>query len=270
MQLIDTHAHICFDDYDTDRETIMARAFEEGVTKLVHPCCKLTEFAYLLELTKHYNGNNQINMFTALGVHPCNIDSWNDNSENEFSILLETALGNQSKIKAIGETGLDYFHAKDLLIREKQQKIFRFHINKAQEHKLPLIIHTRDAWEDTLTILQESFKPNRNNASGVLHCYTGDLDFALAAIELGFYVSWSGVLTFKKNNHFREIAQKLPLDRVLVETDAPYLAPQAKRGQRNEPSFVQYTAAVLADCYQLELTELATITTSNAQELFKI
>jgi TatD DNase family protein len=270
MQLIDTHAHICFDDYDLDRQIVMERAFAAGVTKLVHPCCMLSEFPTLIKLTKNYNGNNQINLFAALGVHPCNIDSWSEESPLEFVFLLEGSLTQGTKLRAIGETGLDYFHARDESIKAKQREVFQFHIDTAKQHKLPLILHIRDAWEDALAILSTSFNPNRNNASGVLHCYTGDLDFALAAIDLGFYVSWSGVLTFKKNDSFRTIASQLPIDRVLVETDAPYLAPQAKRGQRNEPSFVQYTAEVLANCYQLTLDELATITTENAQTLFKI
>lgn len=270
MELIDTHAHIAFKDYDNDRESIISNAINSGLSTIVHPCCTLDEFPQLVELSQKYNGINTLNLFIALGVHPCNIDSWDSNSNQKFIDFLSSASKQNLKLRAIGETGLDYYHATDAQIQARQRDIFEFHIEQAQKSQLPLILHIRDAWEDSLNILSSKFKSNHNGRSGVLHCYTGDLDFALAAINLGFYISWSGILTFKKNNNFREIATQIPIEKTLIETDSPYLAPQAKRGQRNEPSFVRYIAETLADCYQISLEELAKITSQNAKNLFKI
>lgn len=268
LTLIDTHAHVCFDSYDEDRNDVMKRAFESGVKKLVHPCCTLNEIDFLLELVDKYDGNDKVNIYTAIGVHPCEIKSWNENSISIMDEKLSKLAG--SKIKAVGEMGLDYYHCTEANEQERQREIFKEQIDIAQKYKLPIIVHTRDAWEDTLEILQEKFPKDRDNRSGVLHCYTGDLDFAMSCIELGFYVSWSGIVTYKKNDHFREVASKLDQDRSLIETDCPFLAPQAVRGKRNEPSYVNYVAETLADCFGISKEELAKKSTENAERLFQI
>lgn len=269
MQLIDTHAHICFDSYDEDREEMMQRAYDAGVIKLVHPCCELAEFGSLEELTRKYNGDNQIDLYMSVGVHPCYIEKWNENSSDLMDDLLKGSLESGSKIKAVGETGLDYFHCKEAEEQEKQREIFQQQIDLALKYKLPLIIHTRDAWEDTLKILQENFKEGSSD-NGTIHCYTGDLDFASAVMKLGFCVSWGGVLTYKKNSNFRDFAADLDLSKVLLETDCPFLAPQSNRGKRNEPSFMVEVAQVLADCYHMSVEEVAKQSTENAERLFRI
>jgi TatD DNase family protein len=269
MQLIDTHAHVCFTAYDDDRDEVLARAYQSGIKKLVHPCCNLEELESLIELAKKYQNQQNIQIFSAVGVHPTEFSTWN----NDAIEFIEKALNNadfKTHIKAIGEAGLDYYHVKSPEDQKFQQEIFIKQILIAQKYKHPLIVHTRDAWEDTLSILQTYYPKNRDANSGVLHCYTGDFDFAKSVIELGFYISWSGVLTYNKNEHFRNFASKLDLDRVLVETDCPFLAPQQFRGKRNEPSYVRYVAEVLAKCYALSCEEVAKISTANAERLFKI
>lgn len=269
MQLIDTHAHICFDSYDEDREVMMQRAYDAGVVKLVHPCCNLGEFGCLEELSKQYDGDKKINLYMSVGVHPCDIKKWDDSSFDLMDDLLKSSLEPGSKIKAVGETGLDYYHCTEPAEQARQRQIFQDQITLALKYKLPVIVHTRDAWEDTLKILQENFKEGSLD-NGTIHCYTGDLDFAEAVMKIGFCVSWGGVLTYKKNSNFRDFAGSLDLSKVLLETDCPFLAPQANRGKRNEPSFMTEIAQVLADCYHISVEELAGKSTENAERLFKI
>ncbi|MCE2929516.1 MAG: TatD family hydrolase [Candidatus Caenarcaniphilales bacterium] len=268
--LIDTHAHICFDSYDQDREAMMARAFDQGVKKLVHPCCNLEEIDFLLELTKKYDGNNCTNVFTAFGLHPTEIEKWNDDSKSILDARISESLARGEKLKAVGETGLDYYHCKEEHEQKKQKEVFESQIQLAIKYNLPIIVHTRDAWQDTLSILEKFYKDGRDKTNGTIHCFTGDLEFAQSCIQLGFFISWSGVLSYKKNDHFREIASKLDLNRVLIETDCPFLAPQSKRGKRNEPSFVQEVAEILADCYKISVEELGETTSRNAEKLFNI
>ncbi len=270
--LVDTHAHVNFPDFAEDREEIMARAYSEGVKKILHSCCRIREIPELLDLSREFNGNNSLaNLFIALGVHPIEVSSWEDSSGEQLNqILVEETKKDDHKIRAIGETGLDYFHCTEQEEQKKQREIFQEQINLAQTYKLPLIIHTRDAWEDTLAILTENFKNTKRDRNGTIHCYTGDLEFAEACIDLGFYISWSGIVTFKKTENLREVASKLPLEKTLVETDCPYLAPQAKRGKRNEPSYVKYVAECLSEVYGKDLSEIMQVTTKNAEYLFNL
>lgn len=269
MQLIDTHAHICFDSYDEDRESMMQRAYEAGVTKLLHPCCNLQEFETLKKLTENYDGNSKTDLYMAVGVHPTEVETWNDSSYELMNDLLQHTLEPNSKIKAVGETGLDYYHCKSAESQKHQREVFQMQIDHAKNFKLPLIVHTRDAWEDTLMILQENFKESTEDR-GTIHCYTGDENFAQEVMKIGFCISWGGVLTYKKNQHFRDFAGNLDIRKVLLETDSPFLAPQKNRGKRNEPGFMPEVAQTLADCYQIPVEELAKITTENAERLFKI
>lgn len=270
--LIDTHAHLCFEAYDQDREEMMSRTFAAGVAKVIHPCCNLTEAIEILDFAHEYNGVNCTNVFAAIGVHPTELHTWNEDSENFIENYLQQNFVNKtnSKVKAIGETGLDHYHCTSLEEQERQKEIFEAHIRIAKKYQLPLIIHTRDAWQDTLEILRKHFKDSNIENPGVIHCFTGDLDFAQECIKLGFFISWSGVITYKKNDNFRELASKLDINKILIETDSPYLAPQIVRGKRNEPSNVNYVAEELAKCYGITKEELAKISSSNAQRLFKI
>lgn len=271
IQLIDTHAHICFDAYDQDRPAMMDRAYKVGLTKIIHPCCNVNEIPGLLQLTREYDGQGKINLYTALGVHPTEMDTWNDQTLAIIEKYLQENLGQvDCKIKAIGETGLDYYHVKDPERQAYQRQIFSQQINLAKKYKLPLIVHTRDAWEDTLAILKEEYPLDLQARNGTIHCYTGDYSFASEIIQHGFYISWSGIVTFKKNDNYREIVSSLPLERTLIETDCPFLAPQAQRGKRNEPGFVAYVAETLAECYGISKEEIARISTENAEKLFCI
>lgn len=269
MHLIDTHAHICFDSYDEDREAMMSRAFAAGVTKIMHPCCKLEEYACLNALTKEYNGGSKVDLYMAVGVHPTEIHTWDEDSDELMGELLKHSLEPGSKIKAVGETGLDYYHCTEAEDQKRQREIFQMQINHAKKYQLPLIVHTRDAWEDTLAILQENFEETEEDI-GTIHCYTGDKSFAEAVMKIGFCVSWGGVLTYKKNDNFREFAGELNINKVLLETDCPFLAPQANRGKRNEPSYMTEVAQVLAECYKMPVEGLAAITTANAERVFDV
>ncbi len=248
---------------------MMQRAYDAGVRTMLHACCNLAEINSLLALAETYHGSETVNLFIAFGVHPTEIQSWTESSTDELSRAITAELAKpRTKLRAVGETGLDYYHMRDTEAQEAQRKVFEAQIDLAQKFKLPLIVHTRDAWEDTLEIIKRRYPLDRDARAGVLHCYTGDYDFAQACIERGFYVSWSGILSFKTSTELRKAAQRLPLDRTLVETDCPYLAPQAKRGQRNEPSFVTYVAETLAEIHSQDLEEISKITTANAQRLF--
>ena len=266
--LIDTHAHIAFDSYDEDRQEMMQRAYESGVFKIVHPCCTLDEFPKLLGFTEEFDGDKKIDLYTAIGVHPCYIDTWNNDSKSYIEEQVNTC--KEKKLRAIGETGLDYFHCKEEPEQAKQREIFQDHIDIAKKYSLPLIVHSRDAWEDTITILAKNYEADPNAQNGVIHCFTGSNEDAQKCLNLGFYISWSGVVTFKKNDHFRETAKNISKERFLVETDSPFLAPQAKRGKRNEPSFVNYVVDTLSECYQSQREEIVKQSTLNAQKLFAI
>lgn len=272
MQLIDTHAHVCFDAYDDDRDEMMARAFQNGVQKIVHPCCNLLEAQELLDFSAKYDGNSKTNVFCSIGVHPTEFKTWNESSEEFMEKFLQTNFVNNpnSKIKAIGETGLDFYHCTTEEEHQIQKNIFEKQILIAKKYNLPLIVHTRDAWEETLKILKRHFHDSGITHPGTIHCFTGDLNFAQECIDLGFCISWGGVLTYKKNEHFRAMAGKLDINKILLETDSPYLSPQAFRGKRNEPGFVSCVAEELAKCYAVSLEEIASISTQNAERLFGI
>jgi TatD DNase family protein len=265
--LIDTHAHINFQDYDEDRDLMMSRAYESGVKKIIHSCTGTEEIQEILSLSKTFDGKLKPQVFASIGVHPIYIESWNKESISIMKSFLDSE--SFSQIKAIGETGLDYYHINDESEQKKQREIFKEQIKLAQGFNLPIILHTRDAWEDTLSIIEE-FYPEGSSLSGVLHCYTGNLDFALNAISRGFYISWSGIISFKKTTNLRELAKIIPLEKTLIETDCPFLAPQAKRGQRNEPAYLKYVAETLSETLELSLEEIARITSSNAETLFRI
>ena len=269
--LIDTHAHINFNEYDSDREDVMERAFNAGVGKILHSCCRINEVETLLKLSQKFNGNGFSNLYIAVGVHPTEFHSWDNEAESDIMAILNKELANpEHKIRAIGETGLDYYHCSTKAEQEKQREIFNKQIELAKKFQLPLIIHTRDAESDTLDILKSHFKDTQSDRNGTIHCFTGSLDFALACIELGFFISWSGILTFKSSKILKEVAKVIPLEKTLIETDCPFLAPQAQRGKRNEPSYVNYVAEELSGIKNLDKTEIMTSTTKNAEYLFKI
>ena len=253
--LIDSHCHLNFDKIQEDAQGVMARAQEANIGVMVNVCTKIPEFAPLLELTEKYD-----NVFCSVGTHPyCAHD------EENYSLEDIVKIAQHPKVVAIGESGLDYFrnHAP----ADAQKKSLRKHIAAARETGLPLIIHTRDAEEDTAEILHDEMEKGAFPA--LLHCFTASSWLAQQVLPLGLYISMSGVLTFNKSDDLRETVKDVPLDRLLVETDAPYLAPTPHRGKTNEPAFVRHTAEKLAEVKQLTFAEVESATTDNFFRLFK-
>jgi len=252
--LVDSHCHLDFPHLSDQMDDVLARAKEAGIETLVTICTRVRKFDSVLAIAQAHD-----NIFCSVGTHP-------HNAEEERDITLEEilSLAKHPKVVAIGEAGLDYHY--DNSPREDQEKGFRTHIAAARETGLPLVIHTRDADEDTARILSEEM--DKGAFTAVLHCFTAGAELARKGVELGLYVSFSGVLTFKKSDELREIAASLPMDRVLVETDAPYLSPEPVRGRKNEPANVVHTAAKLAEAKGVSNEEIARATTDNFYRLF--
>ena len=254
MAFIDSHSHLILEAFDNDRDCVIQQAFSNGITHIVQSCDNLDEIERNLVLTKQY-----ANLYSSVGIHPHEAKLWSNSSYD--TILKYTK---EEKVVAIGETGLDFYY--NYSPKDIQIKVFREQIKIANEVFLPLIIHTRDAFKETIQILKEE-KPKYG---GVFHCYTGDLETAKEALKLGFYISWSGILTFKKASDLREVAKNIPLQNTLIETDCPFLTPIPHRGERNEPKYVKYVAEELAKIHNVSIEELGKITSENTKRLFGI
>ncbi|HRD75549.1 MAG TPA: TatD family hydrolase [Hyphomicrobiaceae bacterium] len=252
--LVDHHCHLDFPDLAADREGVLARARAAGVGAMITISTRVRRFA---EITAIAEAHSEV--YCSVGTHPHYAHEEPDLTPEQLA-----GLARHPKCVAIGEAGLDYFYQKSP--REAQADGFRRHIAAARLSALPLVIHSRDADADTIAILEDEMSSGRFAA--VLHCFTGGRELAFRAVELGLYVSFSGVITFSKSEALREIAAALPLDRLLVETDAPYLAPAPHRGKRNEPAFVAHTAAALAKVRGMPVAALAMATTENALRLY--
>ncbi|MCK5934303.1 MAG: TatD family hydrolase [Fulvimarina manganoxydans] len=255
MFLIDSHCHLDFPDFDEDRDALMARAAENGVKLFVTISTMVAKIDRLKVLTGRYD-----NVFASVGTHP---NSAGDEPDVPTERLVELARADE-KIVAIGEAGLDYHY--DRAPREVQQAVFRRHIAAARETGLPLVIHARDADEDVAAILRE--ESGKGTFPFILHCFSSGRGLAEAGLELGGHVSFSGILAFKRSDELRAIAADVPMERLLVETDAPYLAPPPFRGKRNEPGYVRHTAEVLAEVKGVDIEELAKRTSDNFFALF--
>ena len=253
--LVDHHCHLDFPQFAAERDEIVARAAAARVGVLVTISTRIRQLPDLLALAERYP-----NVFCSVGTHP-------HNAHEELDIPLSdiVRLSQHPKVVAIGEAGLDYFYDKSP--RDAQAEGFRKHIAAARETGLPLEIHSRDADDDMVRILEEEHR--KGPFPAILHCFTGGRDLATRAAALGLMVSFSGVLTFRKSDALRAIAAELPIDRLLVETDAPFLAPEPFRGKTNEPAHVVHTAAALARVKGVTPQELATATTENFFRLFK-
>ena len=252
--LVDSHCHLDFPDFDAERDAIVARAEAAGVTRMVTICTRVARFDRIREIAETYE-----NVCCSVGTHPHNADEELDVTPDDL-----VRLSQHPKVVAIGEAGLDYHY--DNAPRDAQATGLRNHIAAARETRLPLIIHARDADDDMAAILEEE------SAKGafpfVLHCFSSGAELARTGIALGGYVSFSGILTFKRSDALRDIAKDLPVERLLVETDAPYLAPPPHRGQRNEPAYVVHTAQVLAETLGMPVDTLCRQTTENFFRLF--
>ena len=255
LNLVDSHCHLNMIDlapFDNDRAKVIAAAHELGVKNMV---CVNVECEKFDEV---YSWAEEFDCVTAsVGKHPAD----KDGIEATYEWLKEKAA--LPKVVAIGETGLDYHWCKGDLTW--QQDRFRAHIQVGKETGLPLIIHTRNAKEDTIKILKEE-----NTGPGVFHCFTEDYEMAKQGLDLGFYISFSGILTFKNAKDLQEVAKKVPLDRILVETDAPYLTPMPYRGKPNQPGYTRYVAEFLAQLRGIGVAEVAEATTANFQKLFGV
>ena len=252
LSLIDSHAHLDSQRFDRDRDRVVRDARKNGVVQIVNPGAHLESSRKAVELAGRYPG-----VFAAVGVHPHDAATLTDGT-----LASLTGLTDSPRVVAIGEIGLDYY--RDLSPRDRQRKAFVQQLALARTLGLPVIVHIRDAHRDAIRILEEEAE----NTTGVLHCYSGDLDTARRAIALGWYISVAGPVTYPNAHRLRGVVSQLPLDRLLIETDCPYLSPQPRRGKRNEPGYVRWVAEQLAETLQVDLERVAEVTTSNTRELF--
>lgn len=255
MTFVDTHLHLHFPQYDADREEVIRRAVRGGVGHFINIGTDLADSRKAIAVAERYP-----EVYAAVGYHPHETKHAAPAELAELEKLLA-----HPKVVAIGEVGLDYFH--DHSPREVQRELLRTFLEWHKKHQKPLIIHCRDAYDDLMKVLKETVPfPCR----GVLHCFSSDADTMGKFLDLGFYIAFGGALTYKKNNALREACKACPADRLLIETDAPYLAPQSKRGERNEPLYMIETARYMAELRGTDPEELARVTTANAKELFGI
>jgi TatD DNase family protein len=252
--LVDSHCHLDFPDFADDLDAIVARAAAAGIGRIVTISTRVRRLRELLAIAERFP-----NVYCSVGTHPHHADEEDGIPTDE---LIE--LTRHPKIVALGEAGLDYFYKHGS--PEAQERGFRAHIAAARSTGLPLVIHTRDADADCARILEDEM--TKGSFRGVLHCYTGGPELAMKAISLGLSISFTGILTFKKSQSLRDLAAELPADRIMVETDAPYLAPGKFRGKRNEPAYVVEIARVLAETRGVSLEDIARQTTQNFFRLF--
>lgn len=250
---VDSHCHLSFPELAGDIDGVLARMRERGVVAALNVCVTLEEFPAVLALSEAHR-----EIFASVGVHP----DYRDGREPALQDLIE--LSRHPKVVAIGETGLDYYRLKEPL--DWQRERFRVHIRAARACGKPLIVHTRAAAEDTLRIMREEAA---GEAGGVMHCFTETRTVAAAALDLGFYISFSGIVTFKNAADLQDVARFVPLDRLLIETDAPYLAPVPHRGKTNEPSYVSHVAEKIAELRGIPPERVASASFENFVYLFK-
>lgn len=252
--LVDSHCHLDFPDFAEDLDGIVSRARTAGIGRMVTISTRVRRLKDLLAIAERYD-----DVYCSVGTHPHNADEEDGIAPDELITLTQ-----HPKVVALGEAGLDYFY--DNGAPEAQARGFRAHIAAARATGLPLVIHTREADEDCGRILEE--EAAKGSFRAVLHCYTGGRELALKAVSLGLYIGFTGILTFKKSEALRALAAELPSDRILVETDSPYLAPGKFRGKRNEPAYVVEVAKVLAETRGVSLEEISRQTTENFFRLF--
>ena len=252
--LVDTHCHLIFKDFREDLDSVINNAFNSGVKGMLVISTQEEEFNPLLNLTQKYS-----NIFCSIGIHPHSAHLHGNISEETI-----IKYADNDRVIGIGETGLDFYYENSE--KDIQIQLFQRHINASRETQLPIIIHTRDADDATIDILKKESK--KGHFPGVIHCFTAGPELAKAALELGFYISLGGILTFPKAVELRESALKIPVKKLLIETDAPYLAPVPFRGKRNEPAYLPKVADTLAQILGLTSEEVAKITSNNFTNLF--
>ncbi len=253
--IIDSHCHLSLENNTMDIENILKRARSSGVSKYLNIATKSNDFETLIDISNRYD-----DIFFTLGIHPHESKETNDD-------ILQAIKNNLSntKLLGIGETGLDfYYNHSD---KKTQIKSLEYHITLAQESKLPLIIHMRDAENELIKVFAERMK--KSQFTGVIHCFTGSLKFAKCILEMGFYISASGIITFKNSENLRNTFKEIPLNKLLVETDSPYLAPVPNRGKKNEPSFITHTVQKLCEIHNIKYDKMCDLTSMNFKNLFK-
>jgi TatD DNase family protein len=252
---VDSHCHLDYDVFDADRESMMQRAKENGVDYMVSIGVELHKMPNILKTIEPYQ-----HVFATVGIHPHHaLEAPIDCLEQLYHYA------NHAKIIGLGETGLDYYYNKTGYAT--QEKVFREHIQVARHYDLPVIVHTRDAEDDTIRILQDSIK-SEGSFRILIHCFSGTDYLAKACLDLGAYLSISGIITFKKSEELRQTVKNIPFNRLLVETDSPYLAPIPYRGKRNEPAYTKYTLETVAQLHNISYEQADNITTDNFFHLF--
>ncbi len=258
LKFFDSHAHLTSDSVYENVDEILAQAQEAGVTKIINICTDVVTLERGLELAKKYSW-----VYNTASTTPHDVDK---EGEEVFPLVAKHA--RNGDLVAVGETGLDYYyhHSKP----ETQQLYLRKYLRLAIECSLPIVIHCRDAFDDFFKILDEEYIVDGKHLPGVLHCFTGTLDEAKEVVKRGWYLSLSGIVTFKRSEELREVAKIVPMDQLLIETDTPYLAPQSKRGKPNQPAYVVETAALIAEVKGVSVEELAKCTKANTESLFRV
>lgn len=251
--LVDSHAHLDLPEFDNDQGEVIKRAKKSGIDCILNVGINLESCSKAIKLADSYDF-----IYASIGIHPHDAK---DVNENTYTVL--KSLANNKKVLAFGEIGLDFY--RNLSPRDIQIKRFREQINLANELKLPVIIHNRDAHKETLEILREEVA---KNIGGIIHCFSGDYSMANSCINMGFYISIPGTVTFPKAVELQEIVKKLPISKILIETDCPFLTPVPCRGNRNEPSFIRYVAEKIASLKGISFEEVAEVTSQNFRSLF--
>lgn len=250
--LVDTHAHLEVLDSISD---VIDRAFKDGIEAIVAVSSDLESSIKTIEISNSFH-----TVYSAIGIHPHEASCFNESVLDQLANLVS-----EKRVRAIGETGLDFHYSHSS--RESQIISFTNHLELSIKVDLPVVIHIREAFEDVFSILRN---PDFSNARGVIHCFTGDYEVAKRFIDLGFFISFSGIVTFKNAENVRDAAKRIPLDRMLIETDSPYLAPVPFRGKKNEPAYVKHVAEKIAELRGASYEHIAEMTTINAKELFKL
>ena len=253
-QMIDSHAHLDEERFDEDRDELIKSLKENAISYVINPSSDMETSRRVVKLSNRYD-----NIFAAVGIHPHDAEGF---KEEDLDELRE--LSKDERVVAIGEIGLDYYY--DNSPREIQKEVFKKQLELAYELDLPVIIHTRDAMGDTYDILKEF----EGRVRGVMHCYTGSIEMAEKFMKLGFYISIAGPVTFKNAVNVREMAKQIPLERLLIETDSPYLAPVPNRGKRNDPTNVRYVVDMLANLKEIQIDKIIEHSRENTVKLFSL
>ena len=255
IKLIDSHCHLIFDNFERDLHEVVSRWRSKGVTKLLHACCELSEIPKLKKISHEFD-----EIYYSVGLHPLESSKW----EPSYKTLLRNAAQSDNRVVAIGELGLDFFKSEN---NNTQIDALLPQMELAYELNLPVIIHCRDAANEMISVCNDLYRKGRC-PKGVLHCWTGKPNEMKQFLDLGFYISFSGIVTFPKAYEIHESAKIVPSDRYLIETDSPFLAPVPHRGKRNEPAFVENVANFLSNLRSTELENIAAESTKNAEDLF--